>query len=129
MGRPMFVPPIYGGPSGIVDEGAMHTRGAPIMCTEFGGVNVTVKHGGGSSDWGYTTANDAHDLLRRFEEQLMAVVDGGLVCAFVWTQFTDVEQEVNGLYTYDRKEKTAAAGVKDVIAKARHVYYSKLAER
>nr|POF00924.1 beta-galactosidase [Quercus suber] len=97
MGRPMFVPPIYGGPSGIVDEGAMHTRGAPIMCTEFGGVNVTVKHGGGSSsDWGYTTANDAHDLLRRFEEQLMAVVDGGLVCAFVWTQFTDVEQEVNG---------------------------------
>jgi hypothetical protein len=28
-----------------------------------------------------------------------------MVCAFCYTQLTDVEQEVNGLYTYDRKPK------------------------
>ena len=27
------------------------------------------------------------------------------MCAFCYTQLTDVEQEVNGLYTYDRRPK------------------------
>ncbi len=29
------------------------------------------------------------------------------MCAFCYTQLTDVEQEVNGLYTYDRQPKFA----------------------
>ncbi|MBR6922870.1 MAG: hypothetical protein IKH51_11805 [Clostridia bacterium] len=27
------------------------------------------------------------------------------LCAFCYTQLTDIEQEQNGLYTYDRKAK------------------------
>lgn len=126
-GRPMFVPPIYGR-AGIEDAGAQHTPGAPIMCTEFGGVNVAIE-GASDGSWGYSTADGAEDLLRRFEEQVLAVVESGLVSAFVWTQFTDVQQEANGLYTFDRKEKTGADGVKKVVEKARNMYFQKLKER
>ena len=33
------------------------------------------------------------------------------VAGFVWTQLTDVEQEQNGLLTYDRKPKTDPAAI------------------
>lgn len=39
---------------------------------------------------------------------------------------TDIEQEVNGLYTYDRKEKIPPADVKKVIDRVAKVYYDSL---
>jgi hypothetical protein len=58
------------------------------MCTEFGGVNIAPATVGGDTDrdWGYTTAKDAADLLARFEKLVRGVTDGGLCCAFVYTQ-------------------------------------------
>ena len=38
----------------------------------------------------------------------------GDVAGFVWTQLTDVEQEQNGLLTYDRKWKTEPAAIRAV---------------
>jgi hypothetical protein len=38
---------------------------------------------------------------------------------------TDIEQEVNGLYTFDRKEKLDAEKVKLVMEKAMKLFYSK----
>jgi hypothetical protein len=38
----------------------------------------------------------------------------------------DIEQEVNGLYTYDRKEKVPAEKVKAIMDAARDLYYQKL---
>lgn len=86
-GRGMFVPEIPG------DPGAKHHPGAPIMCTEFGGVNIApaekpdeAMEGEKSQDWGYTTAADPEDLLRRIERLVRGVVEGGHCCAFVYTQ-------------------------------------------
>jgi hypothetical protein len=36
------------------------------------------------------------------------------MCAFCYTQLTDVEQEVNGLYTYDRKAKFDPATIRAI---------------
>ena len=36
------------------------------------------------------------------------------VCAFCYTQLTDVEQEVNGLYTYERKPKFEARLIREI---------------
>lgn len=86
-GRPLFVEPIPGG-----DDGARHKPGAPVMCTEFGGVNIAPsKNDGGDGDdkerdWGYTTATDSNDLLARVERLVRGVTDGGQCCAFVYTQ-------------------------------------------
>lgn len=82
--RDMFVQPIDG------DRGAAHEPGAPVLCTEFGGVNIAPaaaeKEKGNGRDWGYTTAADPQDLLKRLEGLMMAVVQGGHCCGFVYTQ-------------------------------------------
>ena len=100
--RDFFVRPIAassgggGGAAVVVDEGTRHRPGAPVLCTEFGGVNIKpADQGGGGGDgddgdrqrdWGYTTASDPSDLLRRIERLAMAVVRNGHICGVVYTQ-------------------------------------------
>lgn len=98
------------------DDGAKHDPSAPIICTEFGGINIAQGEAGtGERDWGYTTASDPKDLLQRIETMMRGIVEGGHICGFVYTQLTDIEQEVNGLYTLERKEKLDAAEVKKIV--------------
>lgn len=73
----------------ISDPGVTPLDGAPILCTEFGGVNIAPADPGvadGEKDWGYTTASDPQDLLRRIENLVMGIVKGGCCCGFVYTQ-------------------------------------------
>ncbi|KAH7395178.1 glycoside hydrolase superfamily [Phaeosphaeria sp. MPI-PUGE-AT-0046c] len=100
-GRPMFSSALSD------DEGSAHKEHAPVICTEFGGINIarSTAEAAGQRDWGYTTATDPKDLLKRIEKMMTGIVDPGHICGFVYTQLTDIEQEVNGLYTPDRKEK------------------------
>lgn len=116
--RPVFVQAI----PECGDEGAGHKDGAPIICTEFGGINIarepvatSTPAPGDTRDWGYTTASDPKDLLKRIEKMMRGIVEGGHICGFVYTQLTDIEQEVNGLYTPDRKEKLDSTEVKKIV--------------
>ncbi|EPS33697.1 putative beta-galactosidase [Penicillium oxalicum 114-2] len=126
-GREMFVRPIFSEFPGhtLVEVGAQHQAGAPVLCTEFGGVNIApAKHSETRErDWGYTTATDVDDFLWRFENLVMAVVKGGHTCGLVYTQLYDIEQEVNGLLTYDRQAKVPVARVKAVLDAAQDLYY------
>lgn len=85
--RHMFTPPIYSG-SILLDPGAHHKQGAPVICTEFGGVNIAPAKDAtkGERDWGYTTAANPKDLLSRLEKLVMAVAKGGHSCGMVYTQ-------------------------------------------
>ncbi|KAI5862218.1 glycoside hydrolase family 2 protein [Durotheca rogersii] len=129
-GRDFFVGPVLRSDGKTVaDSGTKHREGAPVICTEFGGVNIAPAEDleeGRERDWGYTTASDPKDLLKRFEALLRAVVTGGHICGLVYTQLYDVEQEVNGLYSFDRREKIAAADVKKVVNAVKEQYYSSL---
>lgn len=82
-GRGVFLKPIPG-----VDEGSAHKPGAPVMNTEFGGVNIAPakKEEGDDLDWGYTTATNPDDLVKRIERLVNGIVLGGHCCAFVYTQ-------------------------------------------
>ena len=85
-GKNMFLGQIHG-PNGEYDEGSKHLRGAPILCTEFGGVNIAASNDSSrKTNWGYTTAKDSQDLLKRIERIIMATVEKGHVCGIVWTQ-------------------------------------------
>lgn len=106
-----------------------------MLCTEFGGINISSPTtntnnaddpSSRKSNWGYTTARDAADLLHRIDDMIMATVEQGHVCGIVWTQFTDIEQEQNGLYTYDRREKVAAGEMRKVMQKAERKYFERL---
>ncbi|OAL54313.1 glycoside hydrolase [Pyrenochaeta sp. DS3sAY3a] len=121
--RPVFLPPI-----GSSDPGSKHVEGAPVLCTEFGGINIARSAAGQPDskdrdrDWGYTTATDPKDLLKRIEKMMTGIVDGGHICGFVYTQLTDIEQEVNGLYTPDRKAKLDVASVRGIVEGVRRKY-------
>jgi hypothetical protein len=124
-GRSVFLPPLP------TDPGSSHTPNAPVLCTEFGGVNITSASGQDSHHergWGYTTASDPEDLLERFAALCHAVVHAGHVCGFVYTQTTDIEQETNGLYTYDRRAKLPAEKVRAIVERAAQTYLSRALE-
>ncbi len=76
---------------------------------EFGGHGFPVEGhlwNPGKSNWGYGgLPKDKEEYLARYERSLakLAVLKAGGVAAGVYTQTTDVEGEINGFITYDRK--------------------------
>lgn len=76
---------------------------------EYGGIGYPVEGhqwDTGMRNWGYQTYHSADELLKNYKYKFDQVVEmyqkKGLSAA-VYTQTTDVEGEVNGLMTYDRK--------------------------
>jgi beta-galactosidase/beta-glucuronidase len=87
-------------------------RGEPILISEFGGIAFSGEEGG----WGYSTVADAEEFLGRYEAMISALLRTETVQGFCYTQLTDVEQEVNGLLTYDRRPKAAPARIREITA-------------
>lgn len=87
----------------------------PVVLSEYGGYNLLVEgHAWGAKNFGYRRTGTAADLLERFralhEDEIWPAIAEGL-CASVYTQLTDVEDELNGLLTYDRTDKLDRAAV------------------
>lgn len=82
-------------------------RGRALALSEFGGYNLRVDgHCFNQKDYGYRRLPDAaalwRDFSRLYEREVLPAVSKGL-CASVYTQLSDVEDELNGLMTYDRR--------------------------
>jgi beta-galactosidase/beta-glucuronidase len=80
-------------------------RGQPYYVSEYGGIWWNP----GQADqkaWGYGTRpkTDA-EFLERYKALTEALLFNPAVAGFCYTQLYDIEQEVNGLYTFDRKPK------------------------
>ena len=76
-----------------------------FVISEYGGINCQIPdHSMSSEVYGYhqTTAEEFPQAFAQAMEQIHALVDDGL-CAAVYTQVSDIEEETNGLLTYDRK--------------------------
>jgi hypothetical protein len=96
-------------------------EGQPYVVDEYGGtfwtkehINQPEKAGRGRSKWGYGKTS------RQVEDQIKALTDVLLkhphIAGFTYTQLTDVEQEVNGIYTYDRQPKFDIKRLKSILA-------------
>ncbi len=60
----------------------------------------------GTDAWGYGDAPDSREAFySRFEGLVSALLDNPRICGFCYTQFTDVMQEQNGLFRFDRTPK------------------------
>ena len=60
------------------------------------------------NEWGYSGIEPTKEaMLKRLDGLVKAVVANKVWGGFCYTQLTDVEQEINGLMTYDRKPKAA----------------------
>ncbi len=82
-------------------------RGRAVVLSEYGGYNLRVwGHTWNERDFGYNSCADSQQLEQKlrqlFWKEIYPAKKAGLAAA-VYTQLTDVEEELNGLMTYDRQ--------------------------
>lgn len=94
----------------------------PVLVSECGGYSLRVpghfytKY----ARYGYGACRDGKELTERirklYEQTILPQIPGG-VCGCIYTQLSDVEDEVNGFYTFDRKVcKTDPEMMRDIAA-------------
>ena len=91
-------------------EGYQHEN-QPIVLTEFGGIAYKADS---ASGWGYSMVKDEAELLSDLERVVSTVKASKAIHGYCYTQLTDVEQEINGLLTYDRKPKADLEKIKSI---------------
>ncbi len=77
--------------------------GQPYFVSEFGGIwwNPDVKED--EDSWGYgTRPRDLDDFYDRFEKLCAILLDDVDMFGYCYTQLTDIYQEQNGIYKFDR---------------------------
>lgn len=84
-------------------DGKQHYDGKlPVFVSEYGGIRWTEDESG----WGYGKGPaTAEEFIERYRGLTTALLSNPEHMGFCYTQLTDVEQEQNGLYTYDRRAK------------------------
>ncbi len=83
-------------------------EGQPYLVDEFGGIKwIMPEHRPFASDsWGYGEGPRSLDEFYARLEGMMDVMIGlPHIAGYCYTQLTDVEQEQNGIYNYDRSSK------------------------
>ncbi|MDF2962959.1 MAG: glycoside hydrolase family 2 [Paenibacillus sp.] len=83
----------------------------PILVSEFGGISFRKSDWEG---WGYSAASNDEDFINRLAAVVHPLLKTPVVQGFCYTQLTDVEQEINGLLTYDRKPKVPLEWIKQI---------------
>ena len=64
--------------------------------------------------WGYCVLNGEKEFVEDFMKLTEALLNCSKLSGFCYTQLYDVEQEQNGLYTFDRKPKLSPASVEKI---------------
>lgn len=89
-------------------------EGQPYLVDEYGGIKWDPETQGNGSlsksqnlqSWGYGDAVHSEDeYFARLEKLTQAILSQDHICGYCYTQLTDVEQEKNGVYFYDRSKK------------------------
>ena len=89
-----------------------------LFLSEYGGIRWDVD--GVEGGWGYGNAPKTEkEFIERFSGLTKALINCPYVCGFCYTQLYDIEQEVNGLYTYERKLKFDIDEIKSIISAKR----------
>lgn len=104
------------------DGAAVHSRpeefgycGQPYLLDEFGGFGYVPPERKlySTRSWSYYGFEHMDEVLAKISEQVDVVIRHGLA-GYCYTQLTDVEQEENGIYNYDRSEKFPMDKVREI---------------
>ena len=86
----------------------------PFFVSEYGGIAWCENKNG----WGYGVGpKTREEFLERLKGLTDVLLDNPHMFGFCYTQLTDVEQEQNGLYTYDRKAKFEPEIIRSIFAR------------
>lgn len=85
----------------------VHDRKRAMALTEYGGYSCSLPgHSACDKVYGYQKYTDTNDLSEAFSKLINDTVlpaAGESLSAAVYTQLSDIEEETNGIYTYDRE--------------------------
>ena len=86
--------------------------GQPVFVSEYGGFALIPE---GEEGWGYgDNPKTQEELIQKYQDFTNVLLDNPDIMGFCYTQLYDVEQEKNGLYTYERTPKVDMAKIKEV---------------
>ncbi len=86
----------------------LQNDGRPLILSEFGGYSYKIDGHSFNLDktYGYRFFTDGNEfkseIIKLYTEQVISAIEHGL-CGAILTQVSDVEDETNGLFTYDRQ--------------------------
>lgn len=92
-------------------------QGQPILITECGGIHYNNSEKG---SWGYTSADSEEEFLDQYRFVIDNIQQSDYIYGFCYTQLSDVEQETNGLLTYQRVPKCAPEKIREINSRYRH---------
>ncbi len=86
----------------------------PLLLSEFGGYSYPVEgHRSTKKTYGYGACRSKEELTEKivsaYEKMVIPAIKNGL-CGSIYTQVSDVEDEINGMMTYDREVLKVDAG-------------------
>ncbi|WEG10964.1 glycoside hydrolase family 2 TIM barrel-domain containing protein [Pullulanibacillus sp. KACC 23026] len=85
-------------------------KGQPIILSEYGGIAFKEESG-----WGYgNQVNTEKEFFARYDSITQAIKNCDYIVGYCYTQITDVQQEINGLLTEDRKPKVDLKRVREI---------------
>jgi beta-galactosidase/beta-glucuronidase len=93
-------------------------RGQPIVLSEVGGFlmippNTTEEERDMLYRF-YGSVNTPQELLARYRDLMGGIASLNFLAGFCYTQLTDIEQEINGLLTYDRQPKLSPESIAEI---------------
>lgn len=94
-------------PDPIMPTPEIFGKETALVLGEYGGLGLLLNGHTWqqNKNWGYQTFKTGDELFKRYQglnDKLVELIKAGLSAA-IYTQTTDVEGEVNGIMTYDRK--------------------------
>jgi beta-galactosidase/beta-glucuronidase len=102
--------------SGAPVRGRSRFQHSTSFVSEYGGIRWAPE--GSEFGWGYGNApKTGEEFIARFRGLTDALLDNSAIGGLCYTQLTDVEQEVNGLYTYGRRAKFDPAIFKEILSR------------
>ncbi len=95
-------------------------RGQPIVLSEIGGfLTIPTDVPPDKRDLlyrFYASFESPEELLEKYRDLMRGISSLKFLAGFCYTQLTDIEQEINGILTYDRRPKVPAEAIAEIHA-------------
>ena len=86
----------------------------PVFLSEYGGIGWGLDE----KAWGYgNSPKSPEEFIQRFRGLADALLDNPEIMGLCYTQLTNVEQEQNGLFTYEREPKFPVETFRDILSR------------
>jgi len=86
----------------------------PVFISEYGGIGWGLD----KKAWGYgNSPKTPEEFIGRFRGLADALLDNPEIMGLCYTQLTNVEQEQNGLFTYDREPKFPVETFREILSR------------